>query len=163
MCFSWAYKSVSLFSRSVMSDSLQPHESQHARPPCPSPTPGVHPNSYAILNNFWGIPTNDFNLSHDESTDIKSLLGRCKESQVATSHREQGLTFSPTFILRWEPLRDRTPASSQREGDSWVYIVPMLFFYIQSFSQVAHWTGFSSYIFTPYKAEKESRNKKSQH
>ena len=29
-------------SRSVMSDSLQPHESQHARPPCPSPAPGVH-------------------------------------------------------------------------------------------------------------------------
>ena len=29
-------------SRSVMSDSLRPHESQHARPPCPSPTPGVH-------------------------------------------------------------------------------------------------------------------------
>ena len=33
------------FSRSIMSDSLQPHESQHTRPPCPSPTPGVHPNS----------------------------------------------------------------------------------------------------------------------
>ena len=33
------------FSLSVMSDSLQPHELQHARPPCPSPTPGVHPNS----------------------------------------------------------------------------------------------------------------------
>ena len=32
------------FSRSVMSDSLRPHEPQHARPPCPSPTPGVHPN-----------------------------------------------------------------------------------------------------------------------
>ena len=30
------------FSCSVVSDSLQPHESQHARPPCPSPTPGVH-------------------------------------------------------------------------------------------------------------------------
>ena len=29
-------------SGSVMSDSLRPHESQHARPPCPSPTPGVH-------------------------------------------------------------------------------------------------------------------------
>ena len=28
-----------------MSDSLRPHELQHARPPCPSPTPGVHPNS----------------------------------------------------------------------------------------------------------------------
>ena len=31
-------------SRSVMSDSLRPHESQHARPPCPSPAPGVYPN-----------------------------------------------------------------------------------------------------------------------
>ena len=30
---------------SVMSDSLRPHESQHARPPCPSPTPGVHSHS----------------------------------------------------------------------------------------------------------------------
>ena len=33
------------FSRSVVSDSLWPHESQHARPPCPSPTPGVYSNS----------------------------------------------------------------------------------------------------------------------
>ena len=32
------------FSRSVVSDSLRPHEPQHARPPCPSPTPRVHPN-----------------------------------------------------------------------------------------------------------------------
>ena len=36
------------FSCSVMSDSLQPHESQHARPPCPSPTPGGHSNSCAL-------------------------------------------------------------------------------------------------------------------
>ena len=33
------------FSRSVMSDSLRPHERQHARPPCPPPVPAVHPNS----------------------------------------------------------------------------------------------------------------------
>ena len=33
------------FSRSVMSDSLRPHELQHAMPPCPSSTPGVHSNS----------------------------------------------------------------------------------------------------------------------
>ena len=33
------------FSYSVVSDSLWPHESQHARPPCPSPSPGVHSNS----------------------------------------------------------------------------------------------------------------------
>ena len=38
-------QSVSQFSCSVVSDSLQPHESQHARPPCPSPTPRVHPDS----------------------------------------------------------------------------------------------------------------------
>ena len=33
------------FSHSVVSNSLRPHESQHSRPPCPSPTPGVYPNS----------------------------------------------------------------------------------------------------------------------
>ena len=33
------------FSRSAMSNSLRPHESQHARPPCPSPSPGVHSDS----------------------------------------------------------------------------------------------------------------------
>ena len=33
------------FSRSVVSDSLQPHELQHSRPPCRSPTPGIHWNS----------------------------------------------------------------------------------------------------------------------
>ena len=33
------------FSHSVVSDSLRPRESQHARPPCPSPTPGVHSDS----------------------------------------------------------------------------------------------------------------------
>ena len=40
---SFLFSSVQ-FSRSVMSDSLRPHESQHARPPCPSPTPGVYSN-----------------------------------------------------------------------------------------------------------------------
>ena len=41
----WPTFSSVQFSRSVVSDSLRPHESQHARPPCPSPTPGVHSNS----------------------------------------------------------------------------------------------------------------------
>ena len=35
----------SQFSHSIMSDSPRPHESQHTRPPCPSPTPRVHSNS----------------------------------------------------------------------------------------------------------------------
>ena len=36
------------FSCSVVSDSLRPREPQHARPPCPSPTPGVHSDSRAL-------------------------------------------------------------------------------------------------------------------
>ena len=42
------------FSCSVVSDSLRPHESQHARPPCPSPTPGVYPNS--CPSSWWCHP-----------------------------------------------------------------------------------------------------------
>ena len=40
----WGQFSSVHFNHSVMSDSLQPHEPQHTRLPCPSPTPGVHPN-----------------------------------------------------------------------------------------------------------------------
>ena len=43
------------FSRSVISDSLRPHESQHARPLCPSPTPRVHPNPCPLSQ--WCHPT----------------------------------------------------------------------------------------------------------
>ena len=42
------------FSRSVVSDSLRPHESQHTRPPCPSPTPGVQSNSCPL--SWWCHP-----------------------------------------------------------------------------------------------------------
>ena len=42
------------FSRSVVSDSLRPHELQRTRPPCPSPTPGVHPNSHPLSQ--WRHP-----------------------------------------------------------------------------------------------------------
>ena len=45
----------SQFSRSVVSDSLRLHELQHARPPCPSPTPGVHPNPWQLSR--WCHPT----------------------------------------------------------------------------------------------------------
>ena len=41
----WKQHASVQFSRSVVSDSLRPHESQHARPPCPSPTPRVHSHS----------------------------------------------------------------------------------------------------------------------
>ena len=50
----WLIISSVQFSRSVVSDSLRPHESQHARPPCPSPTPGVHSDSHP--SNQWCHP-----------------------------------------------------------------------------------------------------------
>ena len=46
------------FSRSVVSDSLWPHEPQHARPPCPSPTPGVYSNSWPLSR--WCHPAISF-------------------------------------------------------------------------------------------------------
>ena len=49
-----AFSSVQ-FSHSVVSDSLQPHEPQHSRPSCPSPTPGVHPNACPLSQ--WCHPT----------------------------------------------------------------------------------------------------------
>ena len=50
----FAYFSVQ-FSHSVVSDSLRPHELQHARPPCLSPTPGVHSNPCPL--SLWCHPT----------------------------------------------------------------------------------------------------------
>ena len=48
-------KYISQFSCSVVSDSFRPHESQHARPPCLSPTPGVHSDSHP--SSQWCHPT----------------------------------------------------------------------------------------------------------
>ena len=49
------------FSCSVVSDSLRPHEPQHARPPCPSPTPGIYPNPCPIE---LVMPSNHLILCH---------------------------------------------------------------------------------------------------
>ena len=48
------------FSRSVMSDPLWPHELQHTRPPCPSPSPGVHSNSCPLCR--WCHPAISFSV-----------------------------------------------------------------------------------------------------
>ena len=48
------FSSIQL-SHSVVSNSLRPHESQHTRPACPSPTPGVYSNSCPL--SWWGHPT----------------------------------------------------------------------------------------------------------
>ena len=51
--WAWGFRSDQI-SCSVVSDSLRPHELQHARPPCPSPTPGVHANSCPL--SWWRHP-----------------------------------------------------------------------------------------------------------
>ena len=56
ICYPWPALNTSVqFSCSVMSDSLWPHEPQHARAPCPSPTPGVYSNSCPL--SWWCHPT----------------------------------------------------------------------------------------------------------
>ena len=50
----------SVLSDSLLSDSLRPHELQHARPPCPSPTPGVHSNS--CPSSRWCHPAMSFSV-----------------------------------------------------------------------------------------------------
>ena len=53
------------FSCSAVSDSLWPHESQHARPPCPSPSPGVHSDSRP--SSPWCHPTISSSVVHFSS------------------------------------------------------------------------------------------------
>ena len=53
--YDWSRTTSVQFSRSVVSDSLRPHGLQHARPPCPSPTPRVYPNSCTLSR--WCHPT----------------------------------------------------------------------------------------------------------
>ena len=48
------------FSRSVVSNSLRPHESQHVRPPCPSPTPGIYSNSCPL--SWWCHPAISYSI-----------------------------------------------------------------------------------------------------
>ena len=50
----WGFSSIQ-FSQSVVFNSLRPHELQHARPPCPTPTPRAYPNSCPLSG--WCHPT----------------------------------------------------------------------------------------------------------
>ena len=96
------------FSRSVVSNSLQPHGLQHARPPCPSPTPGVYSNSCPLSQ--WCHP----NISSSVvpfSSCLQSFQasGSFKISQLFTSGGQSiGVSASasvfPMNIQDWLPL-----------------------------------------------------------
>ena len=65
------------FSRSVMSDSLEPHGLQHARPPCPSPTPSIYSNSCLKLMSRWCHPTISSSVRQvTHQTSLHRVLGQ---------------------------------------------------------------------------------------
>ena len=97
------------FSRSVVSDSLRPHEPQHARPPCPSPTPGVHPNPCSLCQ--WCHPTiSSFvvpfssNLSQHQGLFqwVSSLHQMAKVLEFQLQH--QFFQWTPRTDLLWDGL-----------------------------------------------------------
>ena len=84
------------FSCSVMSDSLQPHESQHTRPPCPSPIPGVHPNP--CPSSWWCHPIVSSSVVPFSSCPQSfSASGSFQMSQLfASGGQSIGFNISPT-------------------------------------------------------------------
>ena len=93
-------------SRSVMSDSLQPRELQHARPPCPSPTPGVHSNSCpssewyhpAITSSVLPFSSCPQSLPASESFPMSQLFAWGGQS-IGVSNQHQPFQWSPRTDL----------------------------------------------------------------
>ena len=84
------------FSRSVVSDPWRPHESQHARPPCPSPTPGVHSNS--CPSSWWCHPTISFSVVPFCCPQSCPASGSFKMSQLSASGG-QSIGVSASSVL----------------------------------------------------------------
>ena len=96
------------FSRSVVSDSLRPHELQHARPPCPSPTPGVHSNSHpssqwchpAISSSVIPFSSCLQSLPASESFPMSQLFAWGGQSTGVSALA----SFIPKKTQEWSPL-----------------------------------------------------------
>ena len=113
------------FSRSVVSNSLRPHELQHARPPCPSPTPGVYPNSYPLSR--WCHPTISSSVTHFSSC-LQSFpaSGSVPVSQLfAWGGHSTGVSASASVLSMntpdWSPLGWTGWISLQSKGLSRVF------------------------------------------
>ena len=78
------------FSCSVVSDSFWPHELQHARPPCPSPTPGVHPNPCPLSR--W---------CHPAISSSVVPFSSCPQSLPASGSFPMSQLFAWGGILYW--------------------------------------------------------------
>ena len=108
------------FSLSVVSDSLQPHEPQHARPPCPSPTPRVYPNScplcrwchLTILSSV--IPVSSCLQSFPASGSFLVSQFFASGSQIIGASASASVL--PMNIQDWFPLRLTGLISLQSKG-----------------------------------------------
>ena len=117
--------SVSKFSCSVVSDSLQPHVLQHASPPCPSPTPGVYSNSCPLSQ--WCHPTISSSVV-PVSLCLQSFppSGSFQMSQFFTSSGQSIRVSASTSVLPmniqdWFPLGWTGWISLQSQGLSRVF------------------------------------------
>ena len=104
------------FSRSVVSDSLQPHGLQHARLPCPSPTPGSYSKSSLLVSD--AIQTFSFSVVFSSCPQSFSASGSFQMSQFFTSHSQSieisasasvlamniqdGFSFGWTSMFSWQ-------------------------------------------------------------
>ena len=95
------------FSCSVVSDSLRPHEPQHTRPPCPSPTPGVYPDSCA--SSWWCHPTISPSVPFSSCLQSFPASGSFQMSQLFSSGGQSiGVSASASVLSvntqDWSPL-----------------------------------------------------------
>ena len=112
-------------SHSVVSDSLQPHESQHARPPCPLPTPGVHwdsrPSSQwchpAISSSIIPFSFYPQSLPASESFPMSQLFTWGGQSTGVSA----SASFLPKKSLGWSPSEWTGWISLQSKGLSRVF------------------------------------------
>ena len=113
------------FSRSIVSDSLQPHEPQHARSPCPSPTPGVYPNPCPLSR--WCHPTVSSSVGPFSSCPQSfPASGSFQMSQLfARGGQSIGVSAStsvlPMNTQDWSPLGWTGCISLQSKGLSRVF------------------------------------------
>ena len=116
--------SVQFSSVAVMSDSLQPHEQQYARPPCPSPTTGVHPNPYLLSR--WCHATISSSVIPFSSCLQSSQNRYFQRSQLFTSGGQSievsaSATVIPMNIQDWFPLGWTGWISLQSKGLSRIF------------------------------------------
>ena len=113
------------FSRSVVSDSLRPHEPQHAGPPCPSPTPRVYPNSCPLTQ--WCHPTiSSPIISFSSCPQSFPASGSFQMNQLFTSGGQSIRVSASASILPmntqdWSPLGWTGWISLQSKGLSRVF------------------------------------------